>query len=109
MASNIDVSVPTPVRATTKSVRDNFVAAKDEIEALQTSEASLVVDVEAEKIRNDDQDQRLDALESGGGIDLTPIEDRVTVNGGDIAANTADIAVEAQSREAADDALGIRI
>jgi len=116
MASNIDVSVPTPVRATTKSVRDNFVAAKDEIEALQTSEASLVVDVEAEKIRNDDQDQRLDALESGGGIDLTPIEDditdldgRVTVNEGDIAANTADIAVEAQSREAADDALGIRI
>ena len=109
MASNIDVNVPTPVRATTKSVRENFVAAKDEIEALQTNEANLTTDVEAEKIRNDDQDQRLDTLEAGGGIDLTPLEDRVTVNEGDIAANTADIAVEAQAREAADDALDIRI
>ena len=103
MASNIDVSVPTPVRATTKSVRDNFVAAKDEIEALQASESQLVADVEAEKIRNDDQDQRLDALEAGGGgsgnIDLTPLEDditaldaRVTVNEDDIATNVTDIA-----------------
>jgi len=71
MASNIDVSVPTPVRATTKSVRDNFIAAKDEIEALQTE--------------NVQQGDRLDVLESGGGVDLTDLEDRVTVNETDIA------------------------
>jgi hypothetical protein len=77
MASDIDVNVPTPVRATTKSVRENFVAAKDEIEALQLDNAA--------------QDDRLDLLEAGGSVDLTPLEDRITVNESDIADLQADV------------------
>ena len=41
MASNIDASVPVRGQATTESVRDNFAAAKAEIEALQAQTASL--------------------------------------------------------------------
>ena len=79
MASNIDVSVPTPVRATTRSVRDNFVAAKDEIEALQTE--------------NVQQGDRLDTLEQdvAAGPDTSALETRITANEGDIADLQTDV------------------
>ena len=76
MASNIDVSVPTPVRATTKSVRDNFIAAKDEIEALQDNESATGADILDEKNRNDAQDVRLDQLEE----DVSNIEVTITTS-----------------------------
>ena len=76
MASNIDVSVPTPVRATTKSVRDNFIAAKDEIEALQDNESAIGADILDEKNRNDAQDLRLDQLED----DVSNIEVTITTS-----------------------------
>ena len=43
MASNIDSTKPTTTTATTQSVRDNFAAAKSEIEALQAAQLSLVI------------------------------------------------------------------
>lgn len=42
MASNIDITKPVAGSPTTSSVRDNFSAAKTEIEALQTSTANQV-------------------------------------------------------------------
>ena len=41
MASTIDITKPTSGSPTTQSVRDNFAAAKSEIEALQTGKANL--------------------------------------------------------------------
>lgn len=43
MASAIDITKPVEGNPTTQSVRDNFAAAKNEIEALQTSVANLAL------------------------------------------------------------------
>lgn len=47
MASNIDATKPTSGTATTQSVRDNFLAAKNEIEALQTAVAEAGITLAA--------------------------------------------------------------
>ncbi len=42
MTSNIDITKPTSGNATTQSVRDNFAAAKNEIEVLQSTSPSAL-------------------------------------------------------------------
>ena len=62
MASNIDATKPTTTTATTQSVRDNFAAAKAEIEALQESTGIADGSITDAKIGNRTIDQAL----SGG-------------------------------------------